>query len=469
MPGAVGLLILAAAGCGGGAAMKGAPAPPCETRVPAIHPSDTVTVVLFDKVDLAHAPWGRNREEQFIFDQLYETLVKIDCRGAIQPGLASSWKRASDGWLLELRDDAHFWDESPVTARDVVTSFEPALRAHIAIPSIDVVDEGHVLVHGVRGAPDIKLLALPMLAVTKPNEFGAPIGTGPWQIDNDTPVAEAVVIRPVLEPGPMVRFVQGEPGDEMDVMSGNADAIITDHGEVIDYARSRPHTAIAPLPWERAYILVSGSRSRQLREGTQADDLPASVCDALAKDAVNVDARGGSAFLNVSQAAFPIGMKCESIHAADAPPGSLPELSHRLVYVNGDVTARSLAERIVALAAMDTASAPQARALARAVPNVTSGLRAVGVSAAEMSMALRKEEEFGYVLSFSWDADLPSVVGRFDACCWLFSTSGRLQTEKMIPLVETRAHFIATSDRIGFAADPQGHVRLMIPTRETGR
>ena len=108
--------MLALAGCGGGAAVNRAPADPCETRVPARNPSDTLTVVLFDKVDLSHAPWGRNREERFIFSHLYETLLTIDCHGEFQSGLAKTVVEASDGWLVTLRDDAHFWDETPVTA-----------------------------------------------------------------------------------------------------------------------------------------------------------------------------------------------------------------------------------------------------------------------------------------------------------------------------------------------------------------
>jgi ABC-type oligopeptide transport system substrate-binding subunit len=86
--------------------MKGPSVPACETRAPALHPADTVTVVVFDKIDLAHAPWGQNREERFVFSHLYETLVTIDCHGQVQPGLAKSWKPGSDAWMVELRDDA---------------------------------------------------------------------------------------------------------------------------------------------------------------------------------------------------------------------------------------------------------------------------------------------------------------------------------------------------------------------------
>jgi len=37
----------------------------------------------------------------------------------------------------------------------------------------------------------------------------------------------------------------------------------------------------------------------------------------------------------------------------------------------------------------------------------------------------------------------------------------------VLPLVETRAHFIAMSDRISFTVDASGHVYLVIAGRET--
>jgi len=455
--GAIGWIALASSGCGGSAAIRNTPPPSCETRVPAVHPADTVTVVVFDKIDLAHAPWGQNREERFVFSHLYETLVTIDCHGVVQPGLAKSWKPGSDGWLVELRDGAKFWDESPVTARDVVESFGPALRSGLAIASVDVVDETHVLVRGERRPPDIKLLALPMTAIRNDSgTSGYPMGTGAWQIDDGIPVAEAVAISPVLVHSPVVRFVLANPSDAMDLVSGKADAMITDDPAVIDYARAKPHVTLAPLAWDRAYVLLSTTRSRNIDHGAGVADLPRTVCDALARDAVHVDARGGGSLVVDAVAASTKRVIVD--FGGEAAAGPFNPI-HRVLFVAGDPTSRGLAERIVALAAMDTSLSGEARAIVRAMPGAAPDLRAASVDVGHFESSLREGSEFAYILPLSWCADFPFFATSLSAV-WL-CTNPPL-APRVVPLVETRAHFIAMSDRIAFSNDGAGNVHILV-------
>lgn len=426
--------------------------------MPATHPADTVTVIVFDRIDLAHAPWGQNREERFVFSHLYETLVTIDCHGMVQPGLAKSVKPGSDGWLVELREGATFWDESPVTARDVAESFGPALHSGIAIESVDVIDERHVLVHGHRGPPDIKLLALPITAVRKDSAPGYPMGTGAWQIDAGTPVAEAVAICPVLVHGPVVRFVRANSSDALDLVSGKADAMITDDPAVIDYARARTHVTLAPLAWDRAYVLLSTTRSRAFDHGTRVMELPRTMCEALARDAVHVDARGGSSLVVDAEAAATSGVIVDFIGEAASGPSNPV---HRVMFAAGDPTSRGLAERIVALAATDTSASSEARAVVRAMPGATPDLRAMSVDADHFESSLREGSEFAYLLPLSWCADYPFLTARFsDRAHWLYSNPPL--APRVIPLVETRAHFIAMSDRIAFSDDGAGNVRILL-------
>ena len=275
--GTAGLLCLTAFGCGGRSSVNQSSTPPCETRVPAEHPADTVTVVVFDKIDPTHAPVPQNREEQFVFSHLYETLVKIDCHGQVQPGLAKSWKQGSDGWLVELRDAAQFWDQSQLTSDDVRQSFDAAIRNGFAIRSVDVIDDRTFLVKGDHDAPDIKLLALPMVAICRESDTGPPMGTGAWQFDSDIPVAEGVVIQPVVTAlGPVVRFMQANPSDAKDLVAGRADAMITDDPEAIDYARER-HATMTPLAWDRAYMLLSTSRNAAVERSDHVASLPEAV------------------------------------------------------------------------------------------------------------------------------------------------------------------------------------------------
>jgi peptide/nickel transport system substrate-binding protein len=61
---------------------------------------------------------------------LYDGLVGVDYGGNLTPKLAESWTVSDDAKevVFKLRADAHFSDGSPVTADDVVYSFERLLR-----------------------------------------------------------------------------------------------------------------------------------------------------------------------------------------------------------------------------------------------------------------------------------------------------------------------------------------------------
>src|SRR5205809_7265844 len=113
-----GLLVVAACG---GAAPRGELPPPAPALAPgdtacliaAGRPAsrDTVTIALTDPIDPAHAPLPRNVAERFVFAELYETLIRVDCQGRVLPALARSWEQGPDGhWTVTLRSDARFWD-----------------------------------------------------------------------------------------------------------------------------------------------------------------------------------------------------------------------------------------------------------------------------------------------------------------------------------------------------------------------
>src|SRR5205814_477497 len=104
--------LLVAAACGG-AAPRGELPPPA----PALAPSDTacliaagrpasrdtVAIALTDPVDPAHAPLPRNVAERFVFAQLYETLVRVDCQGRVLPAPKSA---PGGGWPIGT---GHYW------------------------------------------------------------------------------------------------------------------------------------------------------------------------------------------------------------------------------------------------------------------------------------------------------------------------------------------------------------------------
>jgi peptide/nickel transport system substrate-binding protein len=61
---------------------------------------------------------------------LYDALVGVDAKGNLTPELATSWDVSTDAKEVtyHLRSDAHFSDGTPVTAKDVVYTFERLLK-----------------------------------------------------------------------------------------------------------------------------------------------------------------------------------------------------------------------------------------------------------------------------------------------------------------------------------------------------
>ncbi|HKI96179.1 MAG TPA: ABC transporter substrate-binding protein, partial [Gemmatimonadales bacterium] len=121
--------VLAACGGAGVPAPAAAPSPadPCiagsSSRPGA---ADTLVVAASGTVASRDVPVPRSPAERFAFAQVYETLVRVDCEGRIAPGLAERWHadRAARTWTFFLRSDATFADGLPVSAADVVVSWE---------------------------------------------------------------------------------------------------------------------------------------------------------------------------------------------------------------------------------------------------------------------------------------------------------------------------------------------------------
>lgn len=75
-------------------------------------------------------PGARNRLSDFsLLSNLYEPLVATDANLSARPALAVSWSNPDTlTWVFELRPGVRFHDGSPLTAEDVVWSFERLRR-----------------------------------------------------------------------------------------------------------------------------------------------------------------------------------------------------------------------------------------------------------------------------------------------------------------------------------------------------
>jgi len=113
---------------------------------------------------------------------IFETLVTVDDRGRLHPGLATDWQAApgNQRWQFRLRRGVRFHDGAPLTAEITASS----LRA--ANPSWKVFAEGEsVIVERDKADPDLPAeLALTCNSILKRNGGGKLNGTGPFHIED---------------------------------------------------------------------------------------------------------------------------------------------------------------------------------------------------------------------------------------------------------------------------------------------
>lgn len=112
-----------------------------------------------------------------------EPLVSLDADGSLRPRLATEWSASEDGltWTVGLRSGAEFNDGTPVTAADVVATFEaivaegslsPGRAAFLGIlESVTAVDAGTVVFSLQRPFSDFPLLLTGMNTGILPADY----------------------------------------------------------------------------------------------------------------------------------------------------------------------------------------------------------------------------------------------------------------------------------------------------------
>jgi peptide/nickel transport system substrate-binding protein len=116
---------------------------------------------------------------------IFETLVTVDDRGRIHPGLAVDWQVApgNQRWQFHLRRGVKFHDGSPLTAEIAASSLRTAN------PSWKIFAEGDALIverdHADADVP--AEVALTRNSIVKKNGGGKLSGTGPFHIEDWQP------------------------------------------------------------------------------------------------------------------------------------------------------------------------------------------------------------------------------------------------------------------------------------------
>jgi hypothetical protein len=355
----------------------------CTPAVPApAAPGGDDCVVVADSarsritLGLADAPTPGTFDDPVTGPQLYDTLVRVDCRGQVIAGLAVGWSSANGrDWQFEIQKGASFSDGTPVNARSVAA----ALRRLPVFAGIAAMGEYDLRVILAEPA-DVSLFARRYLAVRRADGPGTPMGTGayaPLPEPRDRALELALRSSPA---GPSPDAARASVPDTIVVrafgtdlrraIDAGVDLLVTHDAAVIAYARARSGYLIEPLTWSSTYVLAaSGDGDGQA--DVPADALPSAVVGAAARPAQPPFWWDGCGAVLEAGDRF-----------APAPAGTTAGQTGRILFLRDDPVSRAIAERITALA---RGRAPQwlaSRLASHAAPT------AVGVGRAELRTAL---------------------------------------------------------------------------------
>ncbi len=147
-----------------------------------------------------------------LLDMIFEPLVTYGKDGALEPGLASSWKVSGDGLqvVFELRQGVRFHDGTPFDAQAVKWNFDRWVgkedygffRTSKVIQKVEATDPDTVtLTLSEPYEPLIQELSivrpvrfLSPASVVADAAFARPVGTGPWRFESSSPT-DAVLVR----------------------------------------------------------------------------------------------------------------------------------------------------------------------------------------------------------------------------------------------------------------------------------
>lgn len=428
-------LALALLGCAG-APRPGAPSAgegPCVLPAAAVAPraAGPLVVGLPGPVDPSHAPVPRSDAERLAFAQLYETLVRVTCEGRVEPLLASSWTSEQDGraWTFTLRPDLRAWDGTAVGAAEVARGWLATGRP-TGIASLSVLDARTLRVE-LPHPEDVGFFARPELAVAlpaAPGEWRA--GTGPYRpVDPAGGPLRRLELAPLRGQPPLELRAMG--ADPRNALDAGADILVTAEPEALAYAASTGGFETVPLPWDRAWLLLLATPA--------GPPPPEAALEALARDAVRVEARAAEAS----------GTLAACGHAAEGAPRG----GERIVYGAGDPVAHGIAERLVALALAGERSGGW---LADAAPGLVRGearptTRSLGADA--FAAALREGSGAAFVIAVPTGGACDLLRAAAARAPWVGATA-------IVPLVETRRTAIVRRGIGGVVVDGAGTLLL---------
>lgn len=106
-------------------------------------PRDTINLALVGVVSSLDPYATALTVDLEVFHQIYESLYYVDDFSQVHPRIALSHEISPDGrvYTFKIRQDAFFHNGDPVTADDVVFSFQKAMESGVMAPYVGIIEE----------------------------------------------------------------------------------------------------------------------------------------------------------------------------------------------------------------------------------------------------------------------------------------------------------------------------------------
>ncbi len=384
---------------------------------------------------------------------MFDTLVMMDDRGKVLPGLATSWQPGpgNQRWQFWLRRGVKFHDGSPLTPEAVAA----ALRATNPDWSVSPAADSVVIERNVGDADLPAWLARPRNAITKRSEGGTLIGTGPFHISEWQPGKK-------LSLAANETYWAGRPFlDSIEIAMGRASrdqlfALDLGKNDIAEVAPEQSHRTssegrrvVSSAPVELLALVFA--RDPQSPEERKVREALALSIDRNSMRSVMLQGAGEPSggilpdWISGYGFVFPSKQNLDRARELRAEVPRAP--AQTLSYDAADPLGRVIAERVVL-------NAKDAGLTLQTTTSGTTDMRLVRVTLASLNARVA-------LVASATAAGLPSPQPGGDSVDDLYrAESGVLQTQRIIPLFQLPASFALSPVIRNWGLDRDGSQHL---------
>ena len=244
-------------------------------------PAQDLAVGLGSPITSLDPHYANNSPNKAVARHFFEALIAYDDKLDLVPALATSWKRTSDTtWEFDLRPNVKYSDGTPLTAEDVVVSFErapvvPNSPASLAlftrsIKQVSVIDPHRVRIETKYPDPLLPTMVPEILIIPAKlkdattadyNSGKSMIGTGPFVFESYTAGDRLVMKRNEHYWGRKpdwsnvtLRFITNDPARVAALLSGDVNLIENVPPELVDRVKKAGFNVVQSKPVLPVYV-----------------------------------------------------------------------------------------------------------------------------------------------------------------------------------------------------------------------